>query len=97
MLEPEILKWLPWNLSDSKVAEVGFTTCFCIQMNNINATLGEQKKLKCSLLLKWQSNTSSNDQEQISKGLHLQGDMDMSAIFPVLLLCITMPCELDTL
>jgi hypothetical protein len=51
-------------------------------MNNINEILGEQKKLKCSLLLKWQSyNTSNHEQKQISKGLHMQGDMDMSALY----------------
>lgn len=56
----------------------GWSRAVYIQMNNINEIQGEQKKLKCSLLLKWQSyNTSNHEQKQISKGLHMQGDMDM--------------------
>lgn len=52
-----------------------------VQLNNINAILGEQKKLKCSLLLKWQNIASSNAQKQINEGLHLQGGMERSALY----------------
>ncbi|KAG0567110.1 hypothetical protein KC19_7G110800 [Ceratodon purpureus] len=60
----------------NNVSTFGCSRAVYIQMNNINEILGEQKKLKCYLLLKWQS-TTFNKHKETSKGLHLQGDMDM--------------------